>query len=159
MERESDKSFRRVNIEYTHVLEKLGYVQGYPEWRSEKARQANLKDEQKLCYKGLKEKWFKESELQDAFRDGWSLGRRPDIREIIRKTSKGRKHTEETKEKMSSLCKKKIYYTSPCLTKLRAIQPGEEIPEGWIRGNKLKSRNQKITESLYERHRNKKGGG
>ena len=58
---------------------------------------------------------------------------------------------------MSEYAKQKTYYTSPCLAQLRAFMPGEEIPEGWIKGNKLKSRNQKITESLYARQRNKKG--
>lgn len=157
MYRDSDKSSHRVNIQYTNVLERIGYVQGRFDWVVEKVRIGNLKDGQKLFHKGKHEKWFKESEIQDALDDGWAPGRPADVRDVIRETSKGRLHTEEAKKKLSEIGKRKVYYTSPCLTKLRAFFPGDEIPEGWIKGNKLKSRNQKITESLYARHRNKKG--
>lgn len=155
MYRDSDKSSHRVNIQYTNVLERIGYVQGRIDWIVEKVRIGNLKDGQKLFHKGKHEKWFKESEIHDALDDGWVPGRSPRARDAISKAG-GRPHTEEAKKKLSEIGKRKVYYTSPCLTKLRAFFPGDEIPEGWIKGNKLKSRNQKITESLYVWHRNKK---
>lgn len=149
----------RVNENYLDFFLSIGFEHGIDEQTSHKISLANQKSGKKLIYKDSIEKWCNETELANHLKEGWQLGRRPEIRKIIQETSTGRLHSEETKRKMQAYARQKVYYTSPCLTKLRAFMPGDTIPDGWIKGNKLKTRNQKISESLYEQHRIKKESG
>lgn len=81
--------------------------------------------------------------------EGWIKGNKLKSRnQKIKKSSMNRKHNEKTKKKLSDNAKKKIYCTSPDLKTLKVVYNEEDIPEGWIKGNKLKSRNQKISSYL-----------
>ncbi len=83
--------------------------------------------------------------------EGWIRGLKLSERtEKIRKTSSGRIHSQKTKDVMSIFGKNKKYYTSPDFTEVRAFQNDEDAPKEWIKGNKLKSRNDKITKYLKE---------
>lgn len=77
----------------------------------------------------------------------WVRGISPDTIEKIRLSSTGRCHTDESKERMREICKKKMYYTNPELDQVKAFTDILDVPTGWIKGNKLTSRNAKI--SLY----------
>ena len=78
---------------------------------------------------------------------GWVRGIKAIDIEKIRLSSTGRCHSDITKAKMREICKGKAYYTSPDLLHVRAFRDTSLVPDGWIRGNKVKSRNDKI--SLY----------
>jgi hypothetical protein len=80
--------------------------------------------------------------------EGWIKGNKLKERNEKISISSKRKHTDESKKKMSNIAKKRIYCTSPCLQILKIVYNSIDIPEGWIRGNKLKSRNIKISNYL-----------
>lgn len=82
--------------------------------------------------------------------NGWVHGIKTDRTEKIRLTSTGRLHSIDSKLKMSARASKRIYYTSPDLTELRYVYDENDAPLGWIKGNKLKTRNEKITKYLKE---------
>lgn len=94
----------------------------------------------------------------DIIPPGWLLGLKTLSKiEKNRKASTGKQHTEETKINISNTAKTRKYYTSPDYTQLTSILPGEVPPIGWVLGNKLKTRNDKISSYLTEiRHANSK---
>lgn len=57
--------------------------------------------------------------------------------------SSNRTHSVTSKAKMREIAKQKIYYTSPDLLNLIVVYNISDAPDGWIKGNKLKSRNEK----------------
>lgn len=82
---------------------------------------------------------------------GWIRGiKNKDRSDRIRETSTGRLHDSKTKLLLSENAKRKIYFTSPDFLVLIAVYSIDDAPDGWIRGNKLKSRNDKITKYLNE---------
>jgi hypothetical protein len=89
--------------------------------------------------------------------EGWVSGLKDTCRnQKISNTSSGRLHSSETKKLMSELGQRKIYCTSPDLQNLIVVYNETDIPEGWLRGNKLKSRNKKISEYTKTRHEKNK---
>jgi hypothetical protein len=148
-----------VNVGCVKFFQSIGFVNARNQSVVDKVRIGNYKEGKTLMHKDNIERWYPSEDVDKWVAEGWQFGRCPLMREVIRQTSSGRCHTEASKQKMSECARRKVYYTSPCLTKLRAFQPGDEIPAGWIKGNKLKSRNQKISESMYEQHRIEKESG
>jgi hypothetical protein len=61
-------------------------------------------------------------------------------------SSTGRKHSMETRSKLKN--SGKMYYTSPDFTQLIAVFDVKDVPNGWIKGNKLTFRNKKISNYL-----------
>lgn len=85
------------------------------------------------------------SEHDDISAD-WMRGMHDDItKEKIRRSSTDRMHTDMAKNKMSNKRSKSMYFTNPDLTEYKQYSNIEDVPEGWIRGIKLKSRNDKIS--------------
>lgn len=81
---------------------------------------------------------------------GWTKGiKSTDRNEKVRQASTGKRHTKTSIEKMKDICKKKKYYTSPDFQTLKAFTDGT-VPDGWIPGNKLQTRNEKISKYLKE---------
>ena len=62
--------------------------------------------------------------------------------------SVGRVHTKHTKLLLSEIAKTKMYYTSPDLQTVKVFYDKKDVPIDWIKGNKLQSRNERISESL-----------
>ena len=87
---------------------------------------------------------------------GWIRGMKTTQKvEKNRISSTGRRHTSDTKDKMKS--KGKMYYTSPDLKELVVVYDEKDAPDGWLRGNKLKLRNDKISTYLNNvRYKNAK---
>lgn len=77
--------------------------------------------------------------------DGWVPGLHTD--ENKRRISRtGKPHKESTKELMSKAREGKVFYTSPDLREYRSFVVGDQ-PEGWIRGIKVFTRNDKISKN------------
>ena len=85
---------------------------------------------------------------EDIKPDGWIKGMKNKERnEKIRNSSIGRLHNKKTKKKLSEIAKIKKYYTSPDLKILKVFYNEYDVPIGWIKGNKLKERNEKISKN------------
>jgi hypothetical protein len=97
--------------------------------------------------------WFTSPDLtemkrvyhKDEVPSNWIRGMRTKEKiEKNRRASTGKLHTEKTKAKLSTIGKRKIYYTSPDLQIVRVFYNDSDAPENWIKGNKLKTRNEKL---------------
>lgn len=88
--------------------------------------------------------------------EGWIRGQKTKKKiESSKKANPGRTHSIESKIKMKESCKGKQYYTSPDLLTVKAFYNISDVPTGWIKGNKLKSRNDKISTYLKEVRHNR----
>lgn len=106
-------------------------------------------------YKGDKEVKVLKNEVEDFLSRGFSFGRPERVRKKISDFQRmhPQQTSDEVRQRLSELGKKKIYCTSPCLTKLRAVYKMEDVPPGWLLGNKLKERNKKISmNSRWRKH-------
>ena len=84
----------------------------------------------------------------DDIPEDWIRGMHDDdTKEKLRVSSTGRLHTDVAKNKMSNNRSNSMYFTSPDLTEYKQYSNMEDVPEGWIKGIKVKSRNDKIAKN------------
>lgn len=84
----------------------------------------------------------------DDVPEGWVRGfHSENTKEKLRIVSSEKQHSQDAKKKMSLKRAKTMYFTNPELTEYKQYSNIEDVPEGWIRGIKLKTRNDKISKN------------
>jgi hypothetical protein len=158
-----DEMKNRGEVKYKFIIRKLETLISSEKERRRIKREQSIKTRGETIGKAKKAKnkkaytspdgKFKFFGPDETVPSGWIVGAKDEVRtEKIRKSSTGRGHSDETKQLLSEQGRKKIYFTSPDLCELVVVYNLSDAPDGWIRGNKLKTRSEKISKEVAKRH-------